>query len=368
MTSILIVDDEEGLQTSLVKAFTLEGYHAAGVGSAPEALRTLQQEAFDVALVDLRMPGMDGIALMERMRETTPATIVILMTAGATVESAVQALKGGASDYILKPFRLSEIFYAVERGLEQRRLRQENLHLNELNRRLQEIDQIKSNLLAATTHEFRTPLTLMSGYLDLWLEGYFGELSAKQRESLTSVHQGAVRLGRLISNLLVFVESERGEQGGRWLPVSVGDLLSDVVSELRSEREERKVAIRKELPQGLLPVLANGEHLRLLFFNLVENAIKFNEPGGEVLIQARQDEESLLVTIMNTRGEIAEEQLSRVLQPFTQGDMSATRAARGLGLGLAVARRIAAGLGGELVIESGQGQGTTVRVRLPLSR
>ena len=368
MTSILIVDDEEGLQSSLVKAFALEGYRAAGVGSAPEALRSLQRESFDVALVDLRMPGMDGIALMERMREITPATIVILMTGGATVESAVQALKGGAADYILKPFRLSEILSTVERGLEQRRLRQENLQLNELTRRLQEIDQIKSNLLAATTHEFRTPLTLMKGYLDLLLDGHFGELSAKQRESLTSVHQGAVRLGRLISNLLVFVESERGEQGGRRLPMSVGDLLSDVASELRPEREARRVAVRMEIPQGLQPVLANGERLRLLFFNLVENAIKFNEPGGEVLIQAGQDEESLLVTILNTRGEIAAEQLPRVLQPFTQADMSATRAARGLGLGLAVARRIAAGHGGTLDLESGRGKGTTVRVRLPLSR
>jgi len=318
--------------------------------------------------VDLRMPGMDGIKLMERMREMTPATVVILMTGGATVESAVQALKGGASDYILKPFRLPEIFHAVERGLEQKRLKEENLQLNGLNRRLQEIDQIKSNLLAAITHEFRTPLTVMGGYLDLWLGGHFGSLSAKQQESLTSVHRGVVRLGRLISNLLVFVESERVEPGGKRLPVGLGDLLSDVVSELRSEREARRVAIRMELPRGLSPVLANGEHLRLLFFNLVENAIKFNEPGGDVLIQARQDGESLLVAITNTRGEIPADRLSRVLQPFTQGDMSASRAARGLGLGLAVAQRVAAEHGGELVIESGQGKGTTVRVRLPLAR
>jgi signal transduction histidine kinase len=368
MTSILIVDDEEGLQTSLVTAFAVEGYHAAGAGSGSEALRIIRQETFDVALVDLRMPGMDGIALMKRMREVTPATVVILMTAGTTVESAVQALKGGASDYILKPFRLSEIFSAVERSLELKRLRQENVHLNELNRRLQEIDQIKSNLLAAITHEFRTPLTLMSGYLDLLLDEHAGPLSMKQRESLTPVSRATVRLGRLISNLLVFVGSEGGGQGAGRLPVDVGDLLSDVVSELGAEREERQVAIRTELPRGLLPVLANADRLRLLFFNLVENAIKFTHPSSEVLIQARQDAESLLVTIRNTQGEIAAEQLGGVLQPFTQGDMSATRAARGLGLGLAVARRIAAEHGGELLIESGRGQGTTVRVRLPLSR
>ncbi|MFI5340270.1 MAG: response regulator, partial [Candidatus Methylomirabilales bacterium] len=161
--SILIVDDEEALRATLVTAFTLEGYRAVGAGSAREALQRLQQAPCDVLLVDLRMPDIDGIQLMERVRERTPDTLVILMTGGATVESAVRALKGGAYDYILKPFSLPEIFRVVERGLEQQRLKQENVQLNELNRRLQEIDQIKSNLLSAITHEFRTPLTVMSG-------------------------------------------------------------------------------------------------------------------------------------------------------------------------------------------------------------
>jgi signal transduction histidine kinase len=365
--SILIVDDEEALQTSLVTAFALEGYRAAGVGSGREALQRLQQTSWDALLVDLRMPDIDGIQLMERVRESAPDTLVILMTGGGTVETAVRALKGGAYDYILKPFTLAEIFHIVKRGLEQQRLKLENVQLSELNRRLRELDQIKTNLLSAVTHEFRTPLTVMSGWLDLLLGDHFGQLSGKQRESLTAVRTGTVRLGRLISNLLVFVESERSQLAGKRLPMNLGDLLRDILTELSPECEEQRVSARVESAPELPSLLGDGEHLRVLFFNLVENAIKFNEPGGEVVIRARLDESSFLVDVANARGEIPAERIPRLLEPFTQGDMSASRAASGLGLGLAVARLIADAHGGRMAIESGQGKGTTVHVRLPLT-
>jgi signal transduction histidine kinase len=364
--SILIVDDEEALWTSLVTAFTLEGYRAAGVGSAREALQHLRQVPCDVLLVDLRMPDMDGIQLMERVRECAPDTLVILMTGVATVESAVRALKGGAYDYILKPFTLAEIFHTVKRGLDQQRLKQENVQLNDLNRRLQELDQIKSNLLSAITHEFRTPLTVMSGWMDLLLGDHFGPLAGKQRESLAAIRTGIIRLGRLISNLLVFVETDRSQQSGTRIPLSLASVLQGLAAEVAPDCHERRVRLSVETAPDLPPLLGDGERLRLLFFNLVENAIKFNEPAGQVAIHAGKDGDSILISVTNTRGEIPVERIPRLLEPFTQGDMSASRAAGGLGVGLAVARLIAEAHDGQLVVESGQGKGTTVRVNLPL--
>lgn len=366
--SILIVDDEEGLQASLVTAFTKEGYRAAGAGSAREALGLLAQAPYDVLLTDLVMPEMDGLALLERVRRSHPAMVVILMTGGATVESAVRALKGGASDYVLKPFTLAEIFHVVGRGLEQQRLKQENLELSEINRRLQEIDQLKSNLLSAVTHEFRTPLTIMHGWLDLLLGEQFGPLSGKQQESLRAVRQSAVRLGRLISNLLAFVEYEHGQPARDFLSVGLGDVLREVIEELASDCAERKVRMALDLGASLPLVRGDGERLRLLFLNLLENAVKFNQPGGEVRVRTQANPGSLQVGITNTRGEIPPGQLPRLLQPFTQRDMSMTRAAGGLGLGLALVRAILHEHGGELDVESDPGQGTTVRVRLPLPR
>ena len=367
MASILIVDDEEGLLASLLMAFALRGYQATGAGSGVEALALLERAPFDVLLADVRLPDIDGIRLMHRVRAHAPATVVILMTGGATVESAVHALRGGAYDYILKPFSLEDILHTVERGLEQQRLRRENLELGELNRRLQDLDRIKSNLLAAITHEFRTPLTIIQGWLDLLLSRQLGELSLRQRESLGAAREGALRLGRLIANLLVCVESAPAGETGRRSLVRIDEVLEEVIADLESEGGERSVRICRPGAPVRAIVQGDTDRLRLLFFNLVENAIKFNQPGGEVRVSASAEEGWLEVTITNTRGEMPAERLQQLLRPFTQGDMSATRTARGLGLGLAAVRTILDAHAGHLSLESDCGAGTTVRVRLPVS-
>lgn len=367
MPSILIVDDEPGLLSSLVMAFQTQGYRSAGAASGAEALDRLGAASFDVLLTDLTMPGIDGLSLLEQVRADYPDTVIILMTGGATVESAVRALKGGAADYVLKPFRLADIFRVVERCREQHGLRRENLQLNELNRRLRELDQLKSNLLSAVSHEFRTPLTIMQGWLDLLLADQFGPVSPEQRESLSAVHSSAVRLDRLISNLLAFVEYERAEEARGHDAVGVVDLLREAAAELTPECTEHQVTLAVETATDVPVIQGDGARLRLVFLNLMENAVKFNEPGGKVAVSARSDDVGLEVCIVNSHGWVPPDHVERMLQPFTQGDMGSSRRVGGLGLGLAVARAIVHAHGGELRLEGEGGQGTTVRVRLPLA-
>jgi signal transduction histidine kinase len=368
MTSILIVDDEEGVRGSLTTAFEQQGYRTVGVPSAEDALDALGREPFDVVLTDMIMPGLSGFDLMEQVRVRYPSAAVILMTAMSSVESAVRAMKGGACDYVAKPFTLSEIFHVVGRSLEQQRLRQENAQLNELNRRLLEVDQLKSNLLSAISHEFRTPLTIMEGWLDLLLGGQCGPVPTAQRESLQAVRGSALRLDRLIVNLLAFVECEWGEGVHARLAVDLARILRDAVAELAPAAANQQVSIAAmaEVP----PSTVNGDptYLRIALFNLVENAIKFNVPGGAVEIALADAEGGWEVVVRNTRGEISPEDLARLGAPFTQGQMGPTRPAGGLGLGLAVARAVARVHGGRLELTSGEGQGTTARLWLPASK
>lgn len=367
MPSILIVDDELGLLSSLTMAFESQGYRSAGAGSATEALELLRGTPFDVLLTDLVMPGMDGLSLMEQVQVDFPDMVVILMTGGATVESAVRALKGGAADYVVKPFRLAEIFHIVERCREQHGLRRKNLELSDVNRRLQELDLLKSNLLSAVSHEFRTPLTIMHGWLDLLMQGQFGPISPEQRESLSAVQKSAVRLDRLIANLLAFVEYERGQGAGTLSAVHVDHLLRKAAADLSPDCAERRVRLDMDLAPALPMLQGDAERLRLLFLNLMENAVKFNDPGGTVLVTARDDSSRLEVQVANSHGSIPPEHVRSLLEPFTQGDMGPRRRAGGLGLGLAVARAIVDAHGGELQLDGGHGGGTTVRVRLPLA-
>jgi len=128
---LLIVDDELVVRDSLGQWFESEGYEATTVASAREALEAMQRDAWDVALIDIKMPGMDGMDLQQRLHEIDPELIVIIMTGYATVETAVQALKRGAYDYITKPFDPDELVHLVRNALEHRRTKREVVRLKE---------------------------------------------------------------------------------------------------------------------------------------------------------------------------------------------------------------------------------------------
>jgi signal transduction histidine kinase len=312
------------------------------------------------------MPYIDGLLLLEKVRERLPEAVIILMTGQATVESALRALKGGAYDYVIKPFKLEKIFRVVSQGLELQRLKRENLYLSEINRRFQEIDRVKSDLLAAITHEFRTPLTIMYGWLDLLLDEQFGQLTREQRESILNVRQSALRLGKLVSNLLAYVELERGVAEFRNQPVALGELISLTFGQLEPETQARKIEVTLHIANGIPMIEADPEKLQLVFFNLLENAIKFNERGGEVQVEVKSSHPFVEVSISNSGGEISRDQAAQFLQPLARWDVSASRTRGGLGLGLAVVKAVVEAYRGQLEIESGPGRRTTVRARLPV--
>jgi len=365
---ILVVDDEESLRLPLYTAFQVEGFDVSVAADGMEALDTLKKGGYQLMLTDLMMPKMSGIELAEQALALFPDLVVILMTGFGTIETAIKSLKGGAYDYILKPFKLDEMLHAVRRGLEQQRLCQENIQLNEINRRLKEIDQIKSNLLRAISHEFRTPLTVIYGWVDLLLGDQTAGQNPLQVEGLKAIKESSLGLGRIIFNLLEFVGLGKGEMRLKKERVDLLPLVEEALQQLEEEAKERDLTVEKTYPSDLPPLLADPEKMKILLFNLLENAVKFNERGGKVLVEAEMNpaRDGLWLRIINTRGEIPQDRLAELMKPFTQADMSMTRSASGLGLGLAVAKGIAEAHQGEFHIGSEKGKGTTVEIKLPL--
>ncbi len=129
MSKILIVDDEQSMRDFLSIMLKKEGYEVAAAETAFAAAKAVQGEIFDLVISDVRMPGMDGIALLRTVKEVSPETVVIMITAHATAESAVEAMKLGAYDYIMKPFKVDEIKLVIQKALEKRSLRNENILL-----------------------------------------------------------------------------------------------------------------------------------------------------------------------------------------------------------------------------------------------
>jgi|HubBroStandDraft_4_1064222.scaffolds.fasta_scaffold52292_3 two-component system sensor histidine kinase/response regulator len=212
---MLIVDDEARNVTALMQTLSQLGLQASGAHSAAEAMELLQSQSFELLLTDLKMPEVNGIELLRQALVIDPHLAVIVMTGHGTLDTAVEALRSGAHDYILKPLNLTTMLPVIERALATRRLRIENASLvdrlthrtSELeaaNRALQNANAELSSFAHSISHDLRTPLNAVIGFAELLLEGGTGDLSETQRTYLTHIMEGGTRLRDLTDDLLRF--------------------------------------------------------------------------------------------------------------------------------------------------------------------
>jgi two-component system, sensor histidine kinase and response regulator len=254
---LLIVDDEPRLMTALRDTLCDQGYDVTGFTEPAEALAALRGGNFDLLLTDLMMPAMDGIALLRAAREIDPQVVGIVMTGQGTISTAVEAMKVGAFDYVLKPFKLAEIKPVLTRAIDVRRLRVKNA---ELERRVQErtaeleaSNKELESFAYSVSHDLRAPLRAIGGFSTLLLENHATELSAPAQHLLGTVTESAKRMSQLIEDLLRF--SRLGRQSVSRRPVDMQALVPGVLQEIEQREPEHRVQARV----GTLPGVIGDE-------------------------------------------------------------------------------------------------------------
>ena len=365
---ILVVDDEERVCQTLEEFLTLRGYLVDIASGGPEAMKMMEEKVYALMLTDLMMPRMNGMELMEQAKDLDSDLMVVIITGFGTIETAVQALKHGAYDYVLKPFSLMEIERTVERALEKRRLTHENLQLIELNRRLREIDSLKSDLLGIVSHEFRTPLTSIKGYVSLMLGGGLGEVSEPQREALDAVEENTRRLEKLVDNILILAEVGSGTADLRIQEVDVGAVLEEGLRACAMDIKANDIEVSTFVEPDLPVVQGDSEKLAVVVGNTIDNAVKFRSERATISVRAvarsyKGDGWVDLVITDNGIG-IGEQDLNNIFGNFFQADMTATRRIGGVGLGLCVVREVIRCHGGTIRVHSKLGEGTEVTISL----
>jgi two-component system, sensor histidine kinase and response regulator len=223
--------------------------------------------------------------------------------------------------------------------------------------------RLKSLLLSTAAHELRTPLTAIRGYADLLAAGPIDALTAEQRTDLALLAKAAKRLSDLVETLLDLSRIEAGTLEVRREPVDLATLLHEAVADLRSTATAKGLRVVVDLPNDLPPVLADPIRLRQVLVNLLDNAVKFTE-HGVITIAGQVDVARVTVRIRDTGIGIAPAALPHLFEPFWQADGSWTRRSGGIGLGLAIAQRLAVLQGGTLVVESAPGVGSVFTLTL----
>jgi len=248
-----------------------------------------------------------------------------------------------------------------------RELQDKNLQLQETYHALKELDRLKSNFLATMSHELRTPLTSVIGYSEMMLEGLGGPLTAEQREYLQIIMEKGESLLQLITSILDISKIEAGRVKLVLAEVDVATVMRDAVSTVMPLARKKGLRLTWQ-PAPLPRVQADREKLRQCLINLVNNAVKFTPPGGAVTVEARAlPGERVALAVADTGIGIPTSHLPRVFDVFYQVDGSSTREFGGAGLGLAIVKSYVEAHGGEVAVESSEGQGTTFTLVLPVT-
>jgi signal transduction histidine kinase len=246
-------------------------------------------------------------------------------------------------------------------------LRRHNEALEEENRRVREVNQLKSEFVSLVSHELRTPLTAISGYLDLLLEAQGAQSTAKQQELLAVVKRNAERLVKLIDDLLDLSRIESGKVELRATAVDSVALITEVVSFLRPQIEAKGQQLSFDRPATLPAVAGDVERIRQILINLLSNAHKYTPEGGQIRLSARAEDGWVRIDVQDNGLGLAPEEQAHLFDRFFRAQQPATQGVEGTGLGLPITRLLVEMHGGRISVTSAPGEGSTFSFTLPVA-
>lgn len=375
--TFLIVDDDAGCLKAVCELLQvhLQNVKCDTAISAAAAISLAERHDYDMIISDIRMPQMDGLTLTRRISESRPHTPILLVTGYGDHDLAVKAVSSGAYAYIQKPIEPDYFIALVKRALHQRHLARDlEQHRAALQRRTEDLETAlqtlqreateKSAFVATVSHELRTPLTAIKGYSNNLLAGVVGSLPDKAISYLTRIEHNADRLTRMISGLLDLARIEAGQITLRVSPVVLSDVVKEVVEGLHTLSREKMIAVTSH-SQDLPPIHADRDRVFQILANLIQNALKFTPPHGEVAIGlTRTEEGGVQVTVRDTGPGIPADKLEKVFERFYRLPASESETG-GAGLGLAITKSLVELHGGKIWVQSTCGEGSRFIFRLP---
>ena len=378
---VLVVDDEKEIRAFLNKALSrFGGFHVELAESGKEALLKLEKEPFDLVLTDLKMPKMDGLQLIAEIAKSKPETLTIMMTGHGSIDSALEAMKLGASDYITKPLNLDEMILRLRKVLEEKqrfvRLKDFADQLEKTNEQLRKIDSMKSEFVSVASHELRTPLAAIKNAVQLMLSGKTGEINENQEKFLSMAERNINRLTNILNDLLNLSRIESGKIELKFENIALKEIIELAASSLRPHADVKSIQIEVEIPESLPAIYGDQEKIEQILTNLIGNAIKFTPEGGKILISAKSPSHDqkggygnmVAISVKDTGIGIPAEQLDAIFEKFHQVEGSLQRSVSGTGLGLAITKGLVEAHQGKILVESELGKGSTFTFTLPVSQ
>jgi signal transduction histidine kinase len=370
-TGLLVMarDDGPGIDETTLRAIMRGAYRSAsGLGVGLSGTRKLMDE-FDIKTAEGEGTRVSVVKWLPRAAAADVKARVEELRAlfgKDDDDSAIEELQQQNRDFVAVLSELEEKREQLERLNEQ--LEEANRELNEANAKLRELAEMKEEFLALTTHDLRSPLTVISGVISFFTSGRLGKLSPEQQNMVAMMERNAQSLIELVNDLL---DASKLESGTLRLDVASIDLRG-VIDEIRETMEplarEKGITLEEELSPEVHTVEADRPKLRRILVNLLSNAVKFTGKGGTVKLKAERQGDEVRISVTDTGVGIAPEDVKRLFDKYEQARSRATRGEKGTGLGLYITKQLVDLHGGEIKVESEIGRGSTFSFTLPAAR
>jgi signal transduction histidine kinase len=354
---ILLIDDEEVVLDSCLAILEDGNYEVATASSGAEGLDRARAWGPDLVFVDLKMPGIPGLQVLDELRSLDPTIVCIVFTGFATIGAAVEAMKHGAYDFIPKPFTPDEFRAIVRRGVEQRALVVERTALR------REREALRENFAAIVSHELRSPLAAIQQNLFVLVAELEGVVSEDQQRRLERMSSRIGDLLALVNRWLRGFSVDVAPLKDAFRPVAIAVPVANAVESVQAEAVRKAVTVVVEVDPAA-KVLGDEGALTEAVLNVASNAVKYSREGGTVSVSGGSRDGEVVVSVRDTGVGIPAADLPRIFDAFYRGSAGGSGAA-GAGIGLALTRRIIEAHGGSITATSDPGRGTVFVIALP---
>lgn len=366
---LLIVDDEAYMRLALDRILRHHSiqlsdlqqnidFRLSQAETGEIALDLIETDPPDLILLDFKLPGMSGMELLAALRERALDIPVVMITAYASLDTAVQATKAGAFDFLAKPFTTEDLRSAVQKAARHSMVQREASKLA-LQRR-----QIRFEFLSMLAHELKSPLAAVEGNLFILRDHLAGDTIQGYDDLVNRSIFRLEAMQKLILDLLDLTRIESGSKKRSLMDIDLCAVARHAIETHRAQAAAKQVSISFAGPRCLY-IKADGGEMEMVFNNLISNAVKYNRDGGAVAVAIQDLGATVAMSVRDTGIGMSREEVAKLFGEFTRIKNRKTMNILGSGLGLSIVKRVLSLYGGKVRVESEPDEGSTFTVSLP---
>lgn len=369
--NLLIVDDEPGIRSGVERVlrnfsvgypFMNEDFtfNIIEAETGEKAIEIIESQPVDIVLLDNKLPGMDGIEVLEYIKTKEYDISVMMITSYASLDLAVKATNNGAFNFVPKPFTPQELKTSVENITK-------NLHLRRMTRQMREDSkQVRFQFLSVLSHELKSPLNAIEGYLRIMKEKQVGEEVDDYMEMINRSMERIKGMRTLIFDLLDLTRIESGKKTRDLRNIDLHDVVKDVIATVEPLAIQRNIDIILDCEENLY-MNADKNEMEIILNNFVSNAVKYNKENGKVYITIQKKDSVLQMTVEDTGIGIKKDDQALLFQDFVRIKNEQTKLVTGSGLGLSIAKKIVSLYDGTIDMESEPDVGSKFTIKIPVA-